>query len=241
MTVTKFAILLLALAACGSQQSAKKEEGKLQGLMKYYYPDGKLYLEVNYKDSIPHGAMKVYYKTGQVQNESVYVNGVRHGTERTYYESGKLSTVTPYDSGRIHGVKKKFRRDGITAYEAPYYYDKPCAGLKEFFLSGQPVDNYPTVVVRHKDELLREGKYTILLSLSDDSGSVQFYRGKLSSQKYIGDDVLPLHVVNGVGHIYYFLGRGGFAMETVDVIAKIKTDLGNWYIATLSFNVAIEY
>ena len=146
-------VLFIILGFClGCSKESQKPEGKLQGLHKYYFPDGSLYLEINYKDSLPHGLAKRYYKSGQLLEEAEYRNGIQHGITKMYHENGKLSSITPYDSGRIHGVKKKYRRDGAPAYEAPYHYNEPCVGLTELYLSGRPVDNYPKIVVRAKDD-----------------------------------------------------------------------------------------
>lgn len=226
---------------CGSrseQQSSRS--GKLQGLHQYKYPDGQLYLEVNYKDSLAHGVSKQYFKNGQVFEEAEYRKGILHGVMRRYHEDGKLSAEIPYDSGRMHGVHKKFRKDGTPAFEAPYYFDKPCLGLKEYFTSGRLVDNYPRVVVKEKNELLKSGKFSLQISLSENH-TVQFYKGELTQGKFIGASAEPIPTYNGVGELSYFLPPGGFIMERVNIIAKIKTDLGNYYITQTSIPLAVEY
>src|SRR5688500_16834968 len=91
-----FIIMVLSL---GCAKESQKPTGKLQGLHKYYFPDGGLYLEINYKDSLPHGVAKRYYKTGQLLEEAEYRNGIQHGITKMYHENGKLSSITPYDSG----------------------------------------------------------------------------------------------------------------------------------------------
>lgn len=237
-------ILIVAvglLQSCLQDVSEEKPKGKLQGLHKYYFPDGKLYLEINYKDSVPHGEVRRYFKAGGILESSNYNNGILHGISRTYYEGGKLSSETPYDSGRIHGVKKKFRKDGMPAYEAPYRYGQPCVGLKEFFLSGRPVDNYPSIVFKPLNELLKENRYILQIMLSDGSKVVEFYHGKLVDGKYIHPNADPIHTQNGVAKLYYYLPPGAFAMEKVEVVAKIKTDLGNYVLAEASHNLAVEH
>jgi MORN repeat variant len=232
-----FIILVFSL---GCSKESPKSTGKLQGLHKYYFPDGGLYLEINYKDSLPHGLAKRYYKSGQLLEEAEYRNGIQHGFTKMYHENGKLSSITPYDSGRIHGVKKKYRKDGTPAYEAPYHYDQPCVGLTELFLSGRPVDNYPKIVITPKDDLLRSNMFTLEFSLSDKSRLVEFYKGELTDGKYIGTSAKEMYVSNGVGKLFYVLPPGGYAMETLSVLAKVKTDLNNYYITKTTYNLAIE-
>jgi hypothetical protein len=233
-------LCVIIVLGFGCSKKTEKPKGKLQGLHKYYFPDGSLYLEVNYKDSVPHGMTKRYFKSGQLLEEAEYRNGVQHGITKTYYENGKLSSITPYDSGRVHGIKKKYRKDGTPAYEAPYHYDQPCVGLTELFLSGRPVDNYPTIVITEKDELLRSNLFTLELRLSNKSQSVEFYHGELTDGKYIGKSAREIYMSNGVGKLIYVVPPGGFEMAKLNIIAKVKTDLNNYYITTTRYNLAIE-
>lgn len=231
---------ILLIVSCVPKKADEKPTGKLNGLHKYYFPDGSLYLEVNYKDSIPHGTFKRYFKNGKLLEQSEYVSGVLHGPSRKYHENGQLSTETPYDSGRVHGIVKKYRKDGTPAYEAPYHHDHPCVGLKEYFLSGKPVNNYPDIVVRADDKLFQDDLYTLKISLSDGSKVVEFFRGRLTKGSYVGKECQPIHTKDGIGYIYYTVPRGGFAMEKINIIAKVKTDLSNYYITQLTYNLAIE-
>ncbi len=231
---------VIIVLGIGCSKEAEKPKGKLQGLHKFYFPDGGLYLEINYKDSLPHGIAKRYYKSGQLLEEAEYRNGILHGITKMYHENGNLSSITPYDSGRVHGVKKKYRKDGTPAYEAPYHYDQPCVGLIELYLSGRPVDNYPSIVIREKDDLLRSNLFTLELSLSDKSKLVEFYKGELTDGKYIGSSAKEIYMSNGVGKIIYVVPPGGFEMEKLNIIAKIKTDLNNYYITKTTYNLAIE-
>jgi hypothetical protein len=62
----------------------------------------------------------------------------------------------------------------------------------------------------------------------------------LRAGKYLSDGAQPIHTYEGVGKLFYMLPPGAFAMEKVDVIAKIKTELGNFYLKELSYNLAVE-
>jgi hypothetical protein len=234
------ASVALFFVACSTREKEASSSEKLNGLHKFYYPDGKLYLEINYRDSVPHGIFKQYFKTGILFEETEYVNGVRHGLSKKFHENGRLSTETVYDSGRIHGIQKKYRGDGQIAFEAPYYYDRPCVGLKEFYLSGRMVDNYPTIVIRPRNNLLTNNSYTLLITMSDKSERVVFYKGSLTEGKYIGPSADEIRTRDGVGELNYFLPPGAFVMEKLNIIAKVKTDLNNYYITRASYNLAVE-
>lgn len=231
-----FVILATALGCAKEEQQTETE--KLQGLHRFYFPDGTLYLEINYKDSLPHGLAKRYFKSGIIREEAEYRNGVQHGMTKLYYEDGKLSSIIPYDSGRIHGVKKKYRKDGSPAYEAPYHYGQPCVGLVELFLSGRPVDNYPTILVNTKDGRPDSNSITLEFSLSNKSEAVEYFIGELIDGKYISSTAQALDVSNGVGKLTYSV-PDGVRQEQLNIVAKIKTSLGNWYITQTRHNVAI--
>jgi hypothetical protein len=234
-----FLFCVSVLFSC-TQKDTHQSSGKLNGLHKFYYPDGTLYLEINYRDSVPDGTFKQYFKTGILFEESEYLRGIKHGRSRKFHPNGRLSTETPYDSGRIHGTQKKYRGDGQIAFEAPYYYDQPCTGLKEFYLSGRMVDKYPAIKIKAEDHLLRNSQYILRVLLSDKTQRVEFYQGHLIDGKYIGKDAELIHTENGVGTLSYMLPPGGFVMEKLNIIAKAKTDLNNYYITQLSYNLAIE-
>jgi len=235
-----FLILLTAVFFGCSGTNGGSADGKLNGLHKYYYPEGQLYLEVHYKDSIAHGITKQYFKNGQLFEEVNYVNGAKHGIQKRYYEDGALSMETPYDSGRRHGIERKFRKDGTKAYEAPYHYDNACIGLKEYYLSGNPVEKYPEIIITPEDRLFDNFRYSLRISLSEKH-KVEFFEGTLTQGKYVSADAEKIYMENSsTARIDYPLGPGEFLMKTINVIAKVKTELGNTYITQKKYNLAVE-
>jgi antitoxin component YwqK of YwqJK toxin-antitoxin module len=49
--------------------------GKANGIYKLYYPDGKLWYEVNYIDDKFNGIYKSYNYNGQLKEEVNYIDG----------------------------------------------------------------------------------------------------------------------------------------------------------------------
>jgi hypothetical protein len=234
-------VVILLAATCSSEQKVETAaHGKLNGLYKYNYPTGEVYLEANYKDSLADGSTKIYYKNGNLFEHTQYRLGVKHGPSLKYHENGSLLSEVTYDSGRMHGIHKKYRKDGSVAFEAPYWQDQPTTGLKEYFLSGESV-KFPTIIIKPVNNLLKDDSYTLELTMSNGSKNVVFYRGNLTNRNYIGKNAEILHSRDGVGKVFYFVGQRGFVMEKIDVIAKVKTDLNNYYITTRSYNVSIEH
>jgi hypothetical protein len=231
-------ISVIALVSCNKEKkSTALDTGNIQ---KYYYPDGKLYMEIEViNDSIPHGLSKEYFKNGQLFQEIQYSKGLKHGLYKRYYEDGKVSLEVQYDNGRRHGIEKKYRKDGKLAYEAPYYQDHPTIGLKEYYTDGTLVNKFPSIEITEEDRLFQDMRFSLVISLTENY-DVEFYEGSLTDG-YIGKDCeLVYETSPSKGKIDYSLGPGEFLMKKLNIIAKIKTDLGNYYITQKTYNLAVQ-
>lgn len=78
------------------------ENGKQEGLYKYYYETGEV-AEWVYKDSQRHGPHKHYYESGMLKEEGTYKDGQLEGLYRHYYENGKLKEELTYKDGKREG------------------------------------------------------------------------------------------------------------------------------------------
>lgn len=246
----RICILLLSVwivAGCGdgkkSGQSDKKNAKALKdGVSKAYFKDGKKKTEIPIKDGKKHGLAIEYYNNGNKFQEVTYKEGIKEGVARKYFETGQLAQETNYVAGQMHGVQKKYRANGKLSSEAEFYKDEPCVGLKEYLLDGSLKKKYPQIVITPKDRILEEGTYILNLSLTDKVKEVEYFVGELTHGKYIGEAASKIWTTDryGKADITFHLLPGQFVMEKVNVIAKIKTTLGNYYITQKSMNVAIE-
>jgi hypothetical protein len=230
---------LMALVCCSCLQDKKNPD---QGeIIQKYYPDGKLHKEIPLRQGKNHGVAKEYYKNGQLFQAIHYVNGTRHGIARQYYDNGKLSRETPYDSGQITGIRKKYRRDGMLQAEIPYVADQECIGLKEYTLKGTLKNDYPTIVVTPVNRL-KENKYSLQLSMSDDSKNVKFFIGELAEGKYLSPFMVKEVPTNsqGMPTAEFTIPAGHFVKEKLNIIARMKTRLGNVYITQRQYYVDVE-
>jgi hypothetical protein len=215
---------------------------KKNGLIKSYHSDGKLYSAVTYKDGIKDGISYAYYPNGQVNLELTYANGKRTGQSKRYYENGKLYQTTEYKDNNMHGWQKKYRENGSLIAEARFEKDEPCLGLKEYLLDNALKKNFPTILVTPVDELATKGRYTLKLSMSDKTKKVKFYEGKLTAGGCIHDELeyIRLDERTGIGEIVYNLPPGGFMMEELNLVARVRTLQGNTFITQRTYNVAID-
>lgn len=234
LTAMTFAVVLISC-----EPKTKTADPVETGVKKYYYPDGPLYMEVHLQDTVPHGVTTEYFRNGKVYQSTEYVLGEKHGMFKRYYEDGVLALETPYDSGKRHGIEKKYRKDGTVAYEAPYFQDQPTTGLREYYTNGQPVEKYGSIVIEEENRPL-DARFSLVVSFSG-AYKAEFYAGKLTDGKYIGKDCERLYVIrDGVARVDYNVGLGDFLMDDINIIAKVKTDLGNYFITQRRYNIAID-
>lgn len=237
--------VFLSLQSCfpykSSSSETKAEASSSQYVKKTYYQNGALHKEMTYENGVQQGASKEYYKSGKIFQEVMYQGNLREGIAKRYFESGILSQETPYHKDKMHGVQKRYRRNGDLMCEVPYYEGNQCIGLKEYTTDGKLKKRYPSIKITPVDNILLNGTYTLKLEMSDKSKGVEYFVGKLSAGKYIGNEASQVwEIMNGVAEVNYAMPPGSFLMEEVNVIAKVKTAQSNYYITQNTFHLAIE-
>lgn len=99
------------------------EDGKLYGIRQYVrgfrvgkhayvYPNGKPELEINFVNDTLHGWYKSYYSNGNPQEVFSYNKGKQDGSYKYYYENGQLWTEKEYKNGLLWNVKGSFDKQG---------------------------------------------------------------------------------------------------------------------------------
>jgi len=76
--------------------------GELDGLVRVFYPSGRLKEYVPYSDlaaGLQHGVASSWFDNGQLGARQPYYQGQRTGTLTLYYESGVLKRTTEYVAG----------------------------------------------------------------------------------------------------------------------------------------------
>lgn len=234
--------LIIATAfGCDSGNQTSETNGDQDEIVKRHYPNGALKTVIETKDGKRHGMAKSYYKNGKMRQQITYVNNVKHGEVTTYYESGNKYQITPYENGKIHGIRKKFRMNGMLMAEIPYRQGEPCAGLKEYLTNGEPKTQYPKIVVKEINDLIRSNQYTLQISISDNSKKVVYYLGTLDSAGCISEEAMKVEPQKpGVLELKYNLGPGMFLMEEMNIVAVVQTRLKNPFITQRKYNLSIE-
>ena len=114
-------------------KECENEEDKISGCVeREYYSNGKLELEMPYKNGKVEGIAKQYYENGKLGLESPHKNDKREGIEKWYYENGELKTEIPYKNGKKEGIKRWYYANGNLEGEIPYKNGKREGTAKEY-------------------------------------------------------------------------------------------------------------
>ena len=76
--------------------------------------------------------------------------------------------------------------------------------------------------------------------MSDKSKNVEFFKGQLTDGKFWNDQLEPIPISDGIGMLEYYVSKGSFKMETINIICRAKTSLDNYQILQREYNLALE-
>ena len=96
------------------------ENGKYEGMIQEWHPNGVLSYEANYKNGVPDGVEKIYHENGKLAYESTYKEGKLEGVSRSWYENGKLHVEENYKNGKNEGMRRRWNDKGELEFEAGY-------------------------------------------------------------------------------------------------------------------------
>ena len=99
-------------------------EGKKEGTMTDYHPDGTLKAERLFENDIQVGKTTIYHKNGKIREVQYYEDGKIHGGDTTFYDSGQPEMVITFNKGAKDGYVRKWDKDGTLVYEAKYANEK---------------------------------------------------------------------------------------------------------------------
>lgn len=86
--------------------------GDLVGLYKHYDDTGQILEEFPYTANEYHGTMKTYHRNGRVKNEQTYFFGYKHGRSLEYFDTGKLKKEDNFRNDLQHGESKTYDASG---------------------------------------------------------------------------------------------------------------------------------
>lgn len=97
--------------------------GKKEGIMTDYYPDGRMRAERMFSNNLQDGRTILYYPEGQTQEVQYFVKGLREKSDSIWYQDGQLQFVSTFLHGKKHGYLRKWSPEGTLIFEAKYQQD----------------------------------------------------------------------------------------------------------------------
>lgn len=86
--------------------------GKLNGLAKYWYPNGQLEAIRYFKDDLRHGDFIFYHNNGQLKQTIKFFNDIPEDTVRDWYDNGQLRFIKQYKNGKKIGSERTWHSNG---------------------------------------------------------------------------------------------------------------------------------
>ena len=111
-------------------------ERKRVGLWKYFYKNGAVMSQENYKNGLQHGEQFVFYSNGKITERSLFKNDFLDGISSKYSSKGILIEEVAYKKGKPNGLAKYFELNG-NIKETGIYLDGKRVGKWEYYLEGE--------------------------------------------------------------------------------------------------------
>ena len=109
------------------------KEDKLDGLVAYFFENGKIFQKVNYKSGVLEGNRKIYFESGKLKTEAEYKDGKIVGSFSEFYETGELKETGEYEEGKREGVWKTFYKNGKIEMKGKYREGEKVGVWKTFY------------------------------------------------------------------------------------------------------------
>jgi antitoxin component YwqK of YwqJK toxin-antitoxin module len=90
------------------------------GILKSYFPNGKLSRECSYSDGIKNGRDIIYFDNGQVWTVDTTAYGIVGGISREYYKNGKIKSEYQYITDNATGICREFNDKGTLKKEITF-------------------------------------------------------------------------------------------------------------------------
>jgi hypothetical protein len=237
-------LILFAATGCTGKGSGKKvsetstvPDTGFTGI-KRYTSRNYLIKEVTFKNGVRQGLMKTFYQDGLLRQTFWYENNLREDSSCWYYPNGKLFRTTPYKHDTIDGIQKQFYGSGDIKAKIGYRKGFRTEFFQEFEKNGKLFRDYPEVVVGLIDEYKSKGVYHIMLSLSDKSKKVKFYRGDFTDGRFDTTMVKSIKTIDGKAVLDLKI-TGSPKPDSVNIIIEISTLYSNRYL--ISKKISLPY
>ena len=88
-----------------------KKNDLIEGKIKFWFDNGNIYIEDNYKEGFKCGEHKIYYENGELSNEGVFRNGEIEWL-KSYHNNNHIKSHTFYEAGKKYPTRLEWDKDG---------------------------------------------------------------------------------------------------------------------------------
>ncbi len=92
-------------------------DGKMEGVQKTYYPNGKLTEEITYIGGVKDGNNNYYSPEGVLLKKLIYHDNELHGPAEYYDANGNVTIKGYYKNGKKHGLWQYFKNGKVELEE----------------------------------------------------------------------------------------------------------------------------
>jgi hypothetical protein len=235
------AVIFISLVGCLNKGGQKKNSESAADTtavadtgftgIKQYFSKNFLTYEAEFKNGIRHGVMKTYYQSGKLRQTFMYVNGLREDTAVWYHEDGVIFRKTAFKRDSMNGTQIQYYKSGKIRAKLEYVDGLRKPYLEEWKEDGRKITDYPTVVIKTKDEYSLNGTYSINLGLDKKDVKVTFYRGDYIDGLFVPGKLIKLNnkksTDNETTASLQMVKGSGAGPGYVGIIAEINTTMGN--------------
>jgi antitoxin component YwqK of YwqJK toxin-antitoxin module len=100
------------------------KEGKMEGLWKEFYKEGKTKSEGLYKNNLREGKWNFYFNDGRVEQTGSYKNGKENGLWKWFYNTGEISKEEEFYEGKRDGSYTEYDKLGNILMSGSYIEDE---------------------------------------------------------------------------------------------------------------------
>lgn len=112
-------------------------KGEQVGLFKYFYPSGNIGVEGKYVSNKLDGEVKSYYEDGKLYGTRFYSNGLKTGRHTYLHPNGKLKLEHNFVNDTLEGLYQTFYTNGKVEESFIYLMGKENGIYKYFYENGQ--------------------------------------------------------------------------------------------------------
>jgi len=194
--------------------------------IKQFYSKRTLTYEATFKNGKREGLMKSYYPSGKVRQTFWYRNGLKEDTAVWFYEEGNIFRKTSFKRDSMNGVQTQYYKSGALRAKMDFVNGLRKPWIEEYTSDGKKISDYPTVTITTKDNYKKDGTYNIYLELNKKNIKVNFYIGEFIDGLFSPKSLKKINSSDFTGYVQ--LKKSSSAGQgSTGIIAEITTSLGN--------------